>query len=98
MIAVKSARQTSCASQIVRLNRIEGQVRGIKRMIESGRACAEVLPQMRSAIRALCRVQDLVLRQHLLACVREGFEASSREERERNAEELVLLLGQYREP
>jgi DNA-binding FrmR family transcriptional regulator len=82
---------------LARLGRIEGQVRGIRRMIEQERACAEVLPQLRSVINALCRVQDHVLHQHLRRCVRETFEAGS-EERDRKAEEVFLLLGKYREP
>ena len=83
---------------LARLSRIEGQVRGIRRMIEEGRACADVLPQLRSVTRALCRVQDLVLHQHLRRCVRESFAAGDAEARERKAEEVVLLLSRYREP
>ncbi len=86
------------AEHLARLNRIEGQVRGIRRMIEEGRACAEILPQLRSATRALCRVQDLVLHQHLCRCVREGFSAGDGEARERQVDEVVLLLSRYREP
>lgn len=80
-----------------RLNRIEGQVRGVRRMIEEERACAEVLLQLRSVINALCRVQDNVLHQHLRRCVRESFEAGS-DERDRKTEEIVSLLRRYREP
>ena len=82
---------------LARLSRIEGQVRGVRRMIETERACAEVLPQLRSVINALCRVQDHVLRQHLHRCVRESFESGG-DERERKAEEIFSLLSRYREP
>ena len=85
-------------AQIARLSRIEGQVRGVARMIESGRPCVEVLPQLRSVIHALCRVQDHVLHQHLRRCVRESFGAEGVDERERKAEEIFALLGRYREP
>ena len=81
-----------------RLSRIEGQVRGISRMISEGRPCADVLPQLRSAIHALCRVQDQVLDQHLRRCVRESFEGGGSDERERKAAEILALLGRYREP
>ena len=80
-----------------RLSRIEGQVRGIRRMIEEERACAEVLLQLRSAINALCRVQDHVLHQHLRRCVRESFEAGG-DERDRKTDEIFSLLSRYREP
>jgi DNA-binding FrmR family transcriptional regulator len=82
---------------LARLSRIEGQVRGIRRMIEEERACAEVLPQLRSAINALCRVQDHVLHRHLRRCVRESF-ASGGDERESKTEEIFSLLSRYREP
>jgi len=82
---------------LARLNRIEGQVRGVRRMIEEERACAEVLPQLRSVIHALCRVQDNVLHQHLCRCVRESFESGG-DERERKTEEIFSLLSRYREP
>ncbi len=72
-------------------------MRGISRMITDDRPCAEVLPQLRSVINALCRVQDNVLHQYLRRCVRESLDAGS-EERERKIEEVFLLLGKYREP
>ena len=86
------------AALLARLSRIEGQVRGVRRMVEEGRACAEVLPQLRSVIQALCRVQDLTLNQHLRRCLRESFGAEAGGERERKAEEVFLLLSRYREP
>ena len=86
------------AALLARLSRIEGQVRGVRRMVEDGRACAEVLPQLRSVIQALCRVQDLTLNQHLRRCLRESFGADAGGERERKAEEVFLLLSRYREP
>ena len=86
------------AGHLARLSRIEGQVRGIRRMIEEGRACDEVLPQLRSVTRALCRVQDLVLRHHLHRCVLESFAMESADQRERKAEEIFLMLSRYREP
>ncbi len=82
---------------LARLSRIEGQVRGVRRMIEEERACAEVLPQLRSVINALCRVQDHVLHQHLRRCVRESFAAGG-DEGDRKTEEVFLLLSRYRQP
>lgn len=82
---------------LARLSRVEGQVRGVRRMIEEERACAEVLLQLRSLINALCRVQDHVLHQHLRRCVRQSFAAGS-DERDRMTEEIYSLLSRYREP
>lgn len=82
---------------LTRLSRIEGQVRGVRRMIEEERGCSEVLLQLRSVINALCRVQDHVLHQHLRRCVRESFEAGG-DERDRKTDEIFSLLSRYREP
>ena len=86
-----------CDGTLARLSRIEGQVRGVRRMIEEDRPCAEILPQLRSVIHALCRVQDHVLHQHLRRCVRESFEAGG-DERDRKTDEIFSLLSRYREP
>jgi DNA-binding FrmR family transcriptional regulator len=82
---------------LTRLSRIEGQVRGVRRMVEEQRGCAEVLPQLRSVINALCRVQDRMLHQHLRRCVRESF-AAGPDERDRRTDEIFSLLSRYREP
>ena len=84
------------AELLNRLNRIEGQVRGVRRMVEEERACAEVLPQLRSVINALCRVQDRMLHQHLRRCLRESFDAGG-DERDRKTDEIFSLLSRYRE-
>lgn len=55
----------------VRLNRIEGQVRGIKRMIEENVYCDDVLNQIASVQSALGGVTGLLLEKHMKSCVRE---------------------------
>ncbi len=59
----------------VRLNRIEGQVRGIKRMIEEGVYCDDVLNQISSAQAALYGVAKLLLEKHMKACVKDQIKA-----------------------
>ena len=54
---------------LARLRRIEGQVRGLQKMIEEERPCADVLTQVTSAQEALRAVGREVLRQHLRRCV-----------------------------
>ena len=64
--------KTDCGA---RLSRIEGQVRGIARMIEEDRYCIDVLTQLRAVRAALRRVEDEVLNDHVAHCV-EGAIAS----------------------
>lgn len=54
-----------------RLNRIEGQVRGIKRMIEEGVYCDDVLNQIASAQSALSGVAKLLLEKHIRFCIKD---------------------------
>ena len=55
--------------QLPRLRRIEGQVRGIAGMVESGRYCVDILTQLQAARAALARVEREILDDHVAACV-----------------------------
>ena len=64
---------------IARMNRIEGQIRGIKRMIERQVYCDDVLNQISSAQSALDGVSKLILEKHMKSCVRERLETGDTE-------------------
>ncbi|MDZ4111988.1 MAG: metal-sensitive transcriptional regulator [Brevundimonas sp.] len=76
-----------------RLNRIEGQVRGIARMVEEDRYCVEVLTQLRAVRAALLRVESEVLKDHLDHCVMEAMTGDDLADRKAKAAELIDLLG-----
>lgn len=59
----------------VRLNRIEGQIRGIKRMIQENAYCDDVLNQISSAQAALHGVSKLLLEKHMKGCIKEQIMA-----------------------
>ena len=63
------------ARTLTRLRRIEGQVRGLQRMVEDERACAEVLTQIASVHEALRAVGRELLRNHLKHCASTAFRA-----------------------
>jgi len=62
-----------------RLNRIEGQIRGIKRMIEEGVYCDDVLNQIASIQSALNGVAKMLLEKHIRNCVKEQLNAGDDE-------------------
>ena len=64
-------------SQLARLSRIEGQVRGVARMIEEDRYCIDVLTQIRAVRAALDKVEQETLSDHLQHCVAHAFHAGS---------------------
>lgn len=76
-----------------RLSRIDGQVRGISRMVEEGRYCIDVLTQVRAARAALARVETEMLKDHLDHCIEGAITSGDAEEQRRKAGELIELLG-----
>ena len=78
---------------INRLNRIEGQVRGIVRMVEDDRYCVDVLTQIQAVRAALTRVESEVLKDHLDHCVMGAMTGDDLADRKAKASELIELLG-----
>lgn len=76
-----------------RLSRIEGQVRGISRMVEDDRYCVDILTQLQAVRAALTRVESEVLKDHLDHCVMQAMTGDDMAERKAKAGELIELLG-----
>ena len=76
-----------------RLNRIEGQVRGIVRMVEEDRYCIDVLTQIQAVRAALARVESEMLQDHLSHCVEGAIVSGSADEQRKKVGELIELLG-----
>jgi DNA-binding FrmR family transcriptional regulator len=79
-----------------RLNRIEGQVRGVGRMIEDGRYCIDVLTQLQAVRAALARVETEMLKDHLGHCIEGAIVSGDKDEQRRKASELIELLERAR--
>ncbi len=71
------------------LNRVEGQVRGIAKMVEEDRYCIDVVTQIEAARAALARIESDLLRQHLGHCVYRAMNSKNASEQEKVIEELV---------
>ena len=71
------------------LKRVEGQVRGVAKMIEGDRYCIDVVTQIEAIRAALARVESDLLRQHLGHCVHRAMASPDAGERERVIDELV---------
>jgi CsoR family transcriptional regulator, copper-sensing transcriptional repressor len=83
-------------SQLARLGRIEGQVRGIARMMEENRYCIDVLTQIRAVRAALDKVEQETLGNHLQHCVADAFHAGSPQDRQTKIDELLAVLDARR--
>ena len=75
-----------------RLRRIEGQVRGLQRMVSEGQYCVDVLTQISSVRRATEQVALIVLRDHIRGCVQESFTDGDPEQ---SIEELVEAVERF---
>lgn len=81
------------AQLLNRLSRIEGQVRGVSRMVEDGRYCIDILTQVQATRAALARVEGELLKDHLDHCIESAIVRGDRDEQRRKAAELIELLG-----
>jgi CsoR family transcriptional regulator, copper-sensing transcriptional repressor len=79
-----------------RLNRIEGQVRGVSRMVEEGRYCIDVLTQIQAAKAALARVETEMLKNHLSHCIESAIVSGDADQQRRKAAELIALMERAR--
>jgi DNA-binding FrmR family transcriptional regulator len=83
---VSSAAGKKTAAQ---MSRIEGQVRGIAKMIAEDRYCIDIVTQIEAARAALARVESDLLRKHLQHCVHDAFASRDGAARDRVIDELV---------
>lgn len=80
------------ASNLRRLRRIEGQIRGLQRMVEEDRYCADILTQVSSAQEALRAVARALMRNHLAHCATHAIRSGSAEDRQAMYDELLGMI------
>ena len=76
-----------------RLNRISGQIEGIKKMIEEGRYCTDIISQLRAVRAAVKAVESNILQKHLQNCVAQSF--ASTEDKDKKIAELKMLFDKF---
>ena len=80
-------------SVLKRLLRIEGQVRGLARMVEEDRYCIDLVTQISAVRAALRRVEEEILRDHVAHCVEKAIAGGNKTEQRRKVAELMDVLG-----
>ena len=83
---------TTHKENLNRLARIEGQVRGVRRMVEQGAYCVDILTQIQAVQSALGSVANLVLEKHLDHCVTEALQSESPADARGKIDEVMALL------
>jgi DNA-binding FrmR family transcriptional regulator len=84
------------SADIVSLRRIEGQVRGLQKMIEDGKYCVDILTQVRAVIWALARVEEKILERHFQGCLKRAVNGRSQSEKQQKLREIMLLIKRFR--
>jgi len=86
MASMQNDTKISCQQ---RLNRIEGQVRGIARMVDEDRYCIDIVTQISAVRAALKRVEEEVLKDHVGHCVEHAIASGDKDEQRRKVAELI---------
>jgi DNA-binding FrmR family transcriptional regulator len=86
-------RQDIKAACLKRLQRIEGQVRGLARMVEDDRYCIDVVTQIAAVRAALRRAEEEILRDHVAHCVENAIASGNRADQRRKIAELMDVVG-----
>ncbi|HEU5234767.1 MAG TPA: metal-sensitive transcriptional regulator [Terriglobales bacterium] len=79
----------------VRLRRVEGQVRGLQKMVEDERYCPEILEQMSAVHASLRSIERVLLRGHLQHCATEALRSGDERKAQRTYEELTELFYKH---
>jgi len=96
-ISKKSRQQlTAHHEQIPYLKKIEGQVRGIMRMIDDERYCVDIITQLQAVVGALGNVQDAILKKHLEGCVTASMRSAGQGDQDRKVQEVLDIIKKLR--
>ena len=86
-------KRNSKTATLKRLNRIEGQVRGLARMVEDDRYCIDIVTQISAVRAALRRLEEEILRDHVAHCVEHAIAAGTKADQRQKVAELMDVIG-----
>lgn len=84
-------------AEIKRLNRIAGQIEGVKKMVGEDRYCPEILSQLRAVRSAVKSIETEILRRHLSSCVTSAMQSGDKASRMKSIEEVTSLFSKFEE-
>jgi DNA-binding FrmR family transcriptional regulator len=87
---------TTHLEELPRLKRIEGQIRGIQKMIQEKRYCIDILTQLSAIEGAIRRVEENILEKHLKNCVNHSFSGKNQKDKEEKIKEIITILKKFR--
>ena len=84
--------RTTHSENTARLSRIEGQIKGVKRMIDDGEYCIDIITQVQAARSALQSVSKIILEKHLKHCVASSLEEKNEAAIDEKIEEIMTVI------
>ena len=94
-IAKQPSQQPSHQAQLKSLNRVSGQIEGIKKMIEDSRYCPEILTQLRAVRAALRSIEANIFETHLHHCVAQSITSTNQHDARAKIDELKDLFKRF---
>ena len=85
----------SHTSQLQRLRRVEGQVRGVIKMIENKRYCMDILQQTRAISAALKAVENNIMEDHLISCVASALKSNRKKDQANKIKEVIEVISKF---
>jgi DNA-binding FrmR family transcriptional regulator len=82
--------------ELGRLKKIEGQIKGVQKMIQDGRYCIDILTQLSSVVGAIKSVEENIINRHLRTCVADSLVGRGRKEKEKKVQEVIDILVKFR--
>lgn len=83
------------SEQLKNLNRVLGQVEGIRKMINDNRYCPDILTQLKAVRSALKTIETKILQKHLEGCVTTAMKSSNKEEAQKKIDELTEIFKRF---
>ncbi len=87
---------TTHFEELQRLKKIEGQIRGIQKMIQEKRYCIDILTQLSAVEGAIRRVEENILERHLKGCIQHSFLGKNQKDKEEKIKEIIIILKKFR--
>ena len=83
---------TTHSENTARLSRVEGQIKGVKRMVDDGEYCIDIITQIQAARSALQSVSKLILEKHLKHCVTASLEEQDKTDLDDKIDEIMTVI------
>jgi DNA-binding FrmR family transcriptional regulator len=85
-------KKTTHEEQLTALRRIEGQVKGVQKMVEEGKYCVDIVIQLHAIVNGLYRVSEKIFAKHIEGCVRAAFEQGGEAEKQKKLNEIISVI------